>query len=133
MQIIDSAVSETPTSTTCGGTLYAVQPTDDFYSIPRSQSVSTDQLLNSNNLPYNATEFPESGSLCVENKCTTHVVAANETCKSIAAAAEISEVQLRAWNLNINDLCRYEYCIRQPTSESPYGLTIPQQSRAVLG
>ncbi|KAF7184685.1 hypothetical protein CNMCM7691_006047 [Aspergillus felis] len=96
----------TPTATGCTGTTYAIQPTDDFYSIPKAQSVGTDQLLRSNGLSYVQDKFPTTGTLCIENKCQTHVLAPNDTCASIAAAAGIWQVQLLTWNPNINPFCR---------------------------
>jgi hypothetical protein len=96
-------------SATCSGTTYIIQPTDTFKSVPQSQSVSTEQLLNSNGLPYNATLFPKSGGLCISNKCTTYVLAQGDTCTSIASKASISPVRFIAWNANINQLCRYAH------------------------
>ena len=95
----------TTATRTCGGSTYQVQPTDDFYSLPRSQHVATEQLLNSNGLSYKNSEFPESGPLCIENQCTIHVVMAEETCDSIASSANITYSQLKSWNMNINGLC----------------------------
>lgn len=87
--------------------MYSIKPTDDFYSIPKSQSVGTDQLLRSNGLSYVQDKFPTTGTLCIENKCQTHVLAPNDTCASIAAAADIWQVQLLTWNPNINPFCRF--------------------------
>ena len=87
--------------------MYSIKPTDDFYSIPKSQSVGTDQLLRSNGLSYVQDKFPTTGTLCIENKCQTHVLAPNDTCASIAAAAGIWQVQLLTWNPNINPFCRF--------------------------
>ncbi|BAE54678.1 unnamed protein product [Aspergillus oryzae RIB40] len=95
----------TPTATGSTGTMYSIKPTDDFYSIPKSQSVGTDQLLRSNGLSYVQDKFPTTGTLCIENKCQTHVLAPNDTCASIAAAADIWQVQLLTWNPNINPFC----------------------------
>lgn len=95
----------TPTAT-CSGTTYVIQPTDTYRSVSQKQSVSTDHLLSSNGLPYNMTSFPNSGSLCISNRCKTYVLAQNDTCTSVAAKASISTVRLRAWNANINELCR---------------------------
>ncbi|KAF3483528.1 uncharacterized protein GIQ15_02852 [Arthroderma uncinatum] len=94
-----------PATRTCTGTSYEVKATDDFYSVPKSQSVSTELLLHNNGLSYIKADFPKSGSLCIENKCKIHILAEDETCSSIAAAANISTVQLRAWNININSFC----------------------------
>jgi LysM repeat protein len=98
-------ISSLPT-VTCSGTTYTIKPTDTFKSVPIAQSVSTEELLNSNGLPYNATLFPKSGELCISNKCKTHVLAEGDTCDSIAKKASISPVQFKAWNTNINQLCR---------------------------
>ncbi|OCL10882.1 carbohydrate-binding module family 50 protein [Glonium stellatum] len=123
--------TNTPATRTCSGTSYTIKPTDDFYSVPRSQSLSTEQLLNSNGLPYNATQFPKSGSLCIEQKCSTHVLKLNDTCQAIASAANITTVQLMAWNVNINDFCsnlndfiNNTLCISNPLGD----FTIPANS-----
>ncbi|KAJ5024029.1 hypothetical protein J3E73DRAFT_259043 [Bipolaris maydis] len=121
--------SSLPTAT-CSGTTYIIQPTDTFKSVPLAQSVSTEQLLNSNGLPYNTTLFPKSGELCISNKCKTHVLAEGDTCDSIAKKASISPVQFKAWNANVNQLCsnlgRFigdTFCI-----SNPYGdFSIPDQ------
>ncbi|KAJ8110046.1 hypothetical protein OPT61_g7001 [Boeremia exigua] len=121
--------SSIPTAT-CSGTTYIIKPTDTFKSVPLAESVSTEQLLNSNGLPYNATLFPKSGELCISNKCKTHVLAEGDTCDSIAKKASISPVQFKAWNANVNQLCsnleRFigdTFCI-----SNPYGdFSIPDQ------
>jgi hypothetical protein len=69
--------------------------------------VSTENLLNSNDLPYLQAEFPSTGTLCIENQCELHLLSEGDTCASIASSAGISQVQLRAWNPNINALCMY--------------------------
>ncbi|OAL51442.1 hypothetical protein IQ07DRAFT_566073 [Pyrenochaeta sp. DS3sAY3a] len=92
-------------SATCTGTTYTIQPADTFKSVPKAESVSTEQLLNSNGLPYNATLFPTSGTLCISNKCKTYVLSEGDTCTSIAKSASISPVQFLSWNVNINQLC----------------------------
>ncbi|KAF5850093.1 hypothetical protein GGP41_002292 [Bipolaris sorokiniana] len=104
--VATSLLLSTPTPTaTCSGTTYVIQPTDTYRSVSQKQSVSTDHLLSSNGLPYNMTSFPNSGSLCISNRCKTYVLAQNDTCTSVAAKASISTVRLRAWNANINELC----------------------------
>lgn len=90
---------------TCSGKSYILQPTDTFYSLPNSEHIATDQLLSSNGLSYNVTDFPKSGSLCIENTCATHIVKANETCVSIAESASVTYSQLMSWNININGVC----------------------------
>ncbi|CEN59984.1 hypothetical protein ASPCAL02425 [Aspergillus calidoustus] len=89
-----SLVISSPIATprTCSGTLYTIQPNDDFFSIPRSQSVSTENLLHSNGLGYVQDEFPTTATLCIENQCTLHLLAADDTCASIEASAGISQV-----------------------------------------
>jgi len=90
---------------TCTGTSYQIQPTDTFYSVPEAQNVATEQFLNVNSLTYNASAFPQSGTVCIQNACAVHVVQANQTCRDIEATAGVSLAQLTAWNPVIEGLC----------------------------
>jgi hypothetical protein len=76
-----------------------------MYSVSVSQKVATDTLLNRNGLSYESAGFPTNGTLCIGAQCDVHVLQTNETCTGIAAASDISTVQLLSWNTNINPLC----------------------------
>ncbi|GME35766.1 LysM domain-containing protein [Neofusicoccum parvum] len=59
-----------------------------------------------NNVAAAAAAFADPGSdLCIANACTVVTVSANDTCKSISRAANITEAQLHAWNPIINYGC----------------------------
>ncbi|KDN71454.1 putative LysM domain-containing protein [Colletotrichum sublineola] len=94
-----------PTESVCDGTMYQIQGGDDCYSISKAQSVGTAWMLSDNHLGAYCSEFPSSGSLCITNTCKTVTVAINTTCSAIATAANITEMQLLAWNPVINPVC----------------------------
>ena len=95
-----------PTAEVCEGSTYTIQASDDCYTISRSQGVGTNWLLADNNLEAFCTNFPAAGtSLCITNKCTTVTVPVNATCEAMAAAANITEAQLIAWNPSISYGC----------------------------
>lgn len=95
-----------PPASTCTGTTYTVKAGDDCYSISKSQGVGTAWLLSDNQLEASCANFPGPGrELCITNKCATVTVGTNTTCEAIAAAANITEAQLHAWNPAINYAC----------------------------
>ncbi|KAK1635257.1 LysM domain-containing protein [Colletotrichum phormii] len=94
-----------PTESVCGSTTYQIQGGDDCYSISKAKSVGTAWMLSDNHLGAYCHGFPTSGSLCITNTCKTVTVAVNTTCTAIAAAANITEPQLLAWNPVINPVC----------------------------
>ncbi|KAJ2991553.1 hypothetical protein NUW58_g2476 [Xylaria curta] len=93
-----------PTPTCTGGT-YSIQPGDGCYSIFKSQGVGTGWLLDDNDLGAWCYDFPSTGDLCISNPCTVYTVQANDTCRSIARGANITETQLKSWNPIINLGC----------------------------
>ncbi|ORY68194.1 uncharacterized protein BCR38DRAFT_463783 [Pseudomassariella vexata] len=95
-----------PTAKVCEGSTYSIQASDDCYTISKSQGVGTDWLLADNDLEAFCTNFPAAGtSLCITNQCTTVTVPTNTTCEAMAAAANITETQLKAWNPSISYGC----------------------------
>ena len=77
-----------------------------------------------NSLPAWCDKFPTSGTLCLENKCDVVTVPANATCHSIAKSANITDVQLKSWNLVLNAGCYniekmegYQLCVSPPGDE----------------
>lgn len=111
-----------PMASTCSGSTYTVQPSDDCYAISRSQGVGTAWLLADNNLEAYCTNFPAEGTvLCITNECATVTVGVNATCTAIAGAANITETQFHAWNPIVNYACSNlnimngsEVCIAAP-------------------
>lgn len=90
------------------------------------------QLLQSNGLSYNASDFPQAGTLCITNTCSIHVVQSNDTCEGIAAAADITTVQLHTWNSAINGLCNnlgnlkdQTICLTNPLGTLNANVTLP--------
>ena len=88
--------SATPTS--CSGISYTIKPSDDCYSISKSQGIGTAWLISDNSLTAYCVDFPASGNLCLVNTCSVYSVQTNDTCNSIAAASNITVAQLKAWN-----------------------------------
>jgi LysM repeat protein len=95
-----------PTAKVCEGSTYTIKASDDCYTISKSQGVGTNWLLADNDLEAFCTNFPAAGtSLCITNQCTTVTVPTNATCEAVAAAANITETQLIAWNPSISYGC----------------------------
>ncbi|KAH6617378.1 hypothetical protein F5144DRAFT_624114 [Chaetomium tenue] len=95
-----------PTAKVCEGSTYTVLASDDCYTISKSQGVGTNWLLADNDLEAFCSNFPAAGtSLCITNQCTTATVPTNATCEAVAAAANITETQLIAWNPSISYGC----------------------------
>jgi hypothetical protein len=62
--------------------------------------------LADNNLEVFCSNFPAAGtSLCIVNQCKTTTVPTNATCEAMAAAANITETQFKAWNPSISYGC----------------------------
>ncbi len=96
--IFRPTIAAEPTATACSGKSYAIQASDDCYSISKSQGIGTGWLLNDNQLQAYCAEFPTSGNLCLTNTCRVYIVQTNDTCKSIAAAHNVTIPQVVAWN-----------------------------------
>ncbi|QPG94582.1 hypothetical protein C2857_006430 [Epichloe festucae Fl1] len=115
-----------PTELVCDGAMYQIQGGDDCYTISKAQSVGTAWMLSDNHLGAYCHQFPTSGGLCITNTCKTVTVAVNTTCSAIAASANITEMQLLAWNPVINPVCSNLYmmngttlCIEPPGPKLP--------------
>jgi hypothetical protein len=86
-----------PKAKVCQGSTYTIKASDDCYTISKSEGVGTDWLLADNDLEAFCTNFPiASTSLCIANRCTTVTVPTNTSCEAVAAAANITETQLKA-------------------------------------
>ncbi|KAI0203160.1 hypothetical protein F4808DRAFT_449427 [Astrocystis sublimbata] len=94
-----------PTASACAGKTYQIQPGDDCHSISKSQGIGTSWLLMDNNLGSFCSDFPTKGSLCLTNTCSVYTVKANDTCKAIAKASELSQAQLIKWNPQLSAAC----------------------------
>lgn len=78
-------------------------------------------LLLDNNLPAYCSDFPSSGSLCIQHTCNTYTVQTNDTCDSIQKAYGINYAQILAWNPqfdltcgNIDVTVGLEICVSSP-------------------
>ncbi|KAE8150567.1 hypothetical protein BDV25DRAFT_172050 [Aspergillus avenaceus] len=119
-----SSVVATATSTSSCDEVYKVEASDDCNSVAKSLSVSTYNLLQTNQLDlYCQTFAGQVGqTLCVPPKCTTHTWTARDTCNSVVGSlANVTLPQFLAWNPNFNSLCLnspffigYEVCISPP-------------------
>lgn len=49
--------------------------------------------------------FPTSGTLCIRQQCSVHVVKQSDTCSGIASSNNLSIAEFMAWNPAINGLC----------------------------
>ncbi|KAF2994019.1 hypothetical protein E8E14_001179 [Neopestalotiopsis sp. 37M] len=121
----ESTATATTTGTgstpTCTGSSYTIQADDTCESISKSQSVGTMWLLLDNNLPAYCSDFPSSGSLCIQHTCNTYTVQTNDTCDSIQKAYGINYAQILAWNPqfdltcgNIDVTVGLEICVSSP-------------------
>ncbi|KAF7533914.1 hypothetical protein G7Z17_g13446 [Cylindrodendrum hubeiense] len=110
-----------PTESVCDGFDYIIEPSDDCYTISKSQGMGTAWLLAENNLDAYCAHFPASGTLCIINKCKIVTVGINATCSAIASVTNITEAQLHAWNpiidfacSNLNLMNGTELCVDAP-------------------
>ncbi|KAJ7636710.1 hypothetical protein FB45DRAFT_742072, partial [Roridomyces roridus] len=76
-------------------------------AVAKQFSVSLYDVSSSNSLPQTACNVPAGSTLCLPQACTTYTVATNDTCPSIAAAANITTVQLGLYNVNFGSACQY--------------------------
>ncbi|PLB54895.1 hypothetical protein P170DRAFT_470329 [Aspergillus steynii IBT 23096] len=95
-----------PTPSVCSGKTYNIRSGDTCQSISKSQGVGTAQLLVDNGLEAYCKDCPSQGELCIDRTCTTHTVAANETCVDIGRKHVITQVQLTTWNPILGHNCR---------------------------
>ncbi|KAJ7636747.1 hypothetical protein FB45DRAFT_907241 [Roridomyces roridus] len=76
-------------------------------AVAKQFSVSLYDVSSSNSLPQTTCNVPAGSPLCLPQACTTYTVATNDTCASIAAAANITTVQLGLYNVNFGSACQY--------------------------
>ncbi|KAH6978803.1 hypothetical protein EDB82DRAFT_506277 [Fusarium venenatum] len=102
-----TSVSTAKPQRTCDGDEYIIKESDTCRTVSRSLNVATALLLRDNDLQAFCADFPSEGNrLCIKNKCNVHVVTNDDTCASIAKAAQISQVQLYTWNPILGEACR---------------------------
>jgi len=87
-----------PNVSSCRGATYNIRPADDCHSISTNQKIGTGWLLTDNNLQAYCAKFPNSGSLCLVNRCDVYTLRQNDTCSEVAKYHSITENQLKAWN-----------------------------------
>lgn len=78
-------------------------------------------MLIDNDLPAYCADFPADGTLCLINTCEVYTVQSGDTCDSVAAAYNLTVVQLQAYNPNIDSGCYnfnrtigYQICVNEP-------------------
>ncbi|OJZ87904.1 carbohydrate-binding module family 50 protein [Aspergillus luchuensis CBS 106.47] len=118
---IATSASATATTAGCSGLSYAIQSGDTCTSISLSEGIGTTWLLIDNNLPAYCADFPADGTLCLINTCEVYTVRSGDTCDSVAAAHNLTGVQLQAYNPNIDSGCYnfnltiwYQICVNEP-------------------
>ncbi|KAL2752064.1 carbohydrate-binding module family 50 protein [Sodiomyces alcalophilus JCM 7366] len=90
----------------CSGVEYTIQAEDTCQSISSANNVATAWMLYDNGLPAFCAGFPAEGEkICIVNQCNTYTVQADDTCQGIAAAANITMVQLYTWNPILGPAC----------------------------
>jgi hypothetical protein len=83
-----SSAGPTPTPT-CTGKTYVSTQGDTCQSISKSQSISTDRLVEINNLDYACKSLVPGTNLCIDKTCETYTVKTNETCQSIVKGTDV--------------------------------------------
>lgn len=121
---VSASSSSTATATTdsCSkGSRYTIKAGDTCNSIASTQGTATWWLLLDNQLQSHCANFPQNGSVCMEHPCKTQEVKPGDSCRSVAAANNITVTQLQTWNPWINSGC-YNFnntigthiCVNQP-------------------
>ncbi|KAI1158006.1 hypothetical protein F5B18DRAFT_668603 [Nemania serpens] len=101
-----STVSVTPTTTpTCSGKTYKVSLSDTCRSIAQSQGIGVGWLVSDNSLNAYCAGFNATGTLCIQNTCTTYTVKAGDTCSTIAKANNVTSSQIISWNPILDVTC----------------------------
>jgi LysM repeat protein len=103
-----SSAGPTPTPT-CTGKTYVSTQGDTCQSISKSQSISTDRLVEINNLDYACKSLVPGTNLCIDKTCETYTVKANETCQSIVKGQKFGMVQLIGWNPSVTSFSLPKY------------------------
>ncbi|KAF8171586.1 hypothetical protein K438DRAFT_1729300 [Mycena galopus ATCC 62051] len=76
-------------------------------AVAAQYSVSFYDVYSSNSLTQTNCTVAAATSLCLPEACTTYTVATNDTCLSVAIAANITTVQLQAYNPSLGTTCQY--------------------------
>ncbi|KAI0887789.1 uncharacterized protein GGS22DRAFT_154292 [Annulohypoxylon maeteangense] len=94
-----SPTAEPNGTRSCSGTMVPVTKDTKCDDFARDNGISTEQLLSLNGLTSGCVGFPgDRKSLCVEGKCKTYTVKANDTCTTVIKSAGISAIQFLSWN-----------------------------------
>ncbi|KAJ4319637.1 hypothetical protein N0V84_006273 [Fusarium piperis] len=136
-----TVTEKTPTTTIpiapCLGVVYTVKAGDDCRSISKANGVSTSWMLYDNGLKAFCNDFPAAGgSICIVNNCKTYTVQAKDTCQSIAAAANITTVQLYTCHticLEPHDDEDYAPTTHPATTQVPVATPAPVPSNIASG
>jgi len=118
--LLSTTDSPEPT-VTCSGVQYQIKQGDTCASISLSQKISTSAMLRDNDLMGSCTNFPTSGTLCIQNTCNVYTVQQNDTCSSISLSQNVDIQQIISWNIELNSKCStldrlvgYQICLSNP-------------------
>ncbi|KAJ6503696.1 hypothetical protein C8R45DRAFT_1185524, partial [Mycena sanguinolenta] len=101
--------STSPVSALCAqlGQNVTVSAESTCAAIAAQFSVSFYDVYSSNSLPQAGCNVAAGSKLCLPQACTTYTVVTNDTCLSIATAANITTVQLQIYNPNLGSTCQF--------------------------
>ncbi|KAK2611937.1 hypothetical protein QQS21_002043 [Conoideocrella luteorostrata] len=132
---LNSTTGGPPPAPSCAsGKKYVRKENDSCNTIAGAQNVSTEALISVNGLDVNCNSMPPVGaSLCMPATCNIYQVQPDDSCSSIAAAANITVSQLLAWNPVISPGCTTltGWVGRYICLSSPVGTVRVEDGRAV--
>ncbi|KAF8214838.1 hypothetical protein K438DRAFT_2008959 [Mycena galopus ATCC 62051] len=101
-----------PTSTTSAqcallGRNITVSAASNCAAVAAQYSVSLYDVYSSNSLPQTDCSVDAGTELCLPKACITYTVATNDTCAGIETAANLTDVQLLAYNPSLGSTCQY--------------------------
>ncbi|KAJ7762133.1 hypothetical protein B0H16DRAFT_1808565 [Mycena metata] len=101
--------STSPISTQCAllGRNVTISATTTCAAVAAQFSVSLYDVYSSNSLPQTDCSVEAATQLCLPQACTTSTIENNATCADIAAAANITTVQLQLYNPSLGSMCQF--------------------------
>lgn len=126
----------TTTSATCTGTIIPLPTAKTCDQVAAANDISTDSLLMINGLQGGCANWPGNlTSLCIQGSCKPYIVQQNDTCQSVAAANNMTLIQLLSWNPTIDPVCAnfYEEIGHVICLSNPLGYTAPSVTNIGVG
>ncbi|KAJ7465728.1 hypothetical protein FB451DRAFT_423455 [Mycena latifolia] len=101
--------STSPISAQCAllGRNVTISAASTCAAVAAQFSVSLYDVYSSNSLPQTDCSVAAATELCLPQACTTSTIAINATCADIAAAANITTVQLQLYNPSLGSTCQF--------------------------